>query len=223
MATIFSKNVLFIHVQKNGGTSVSKYLMQVLPRPVFYLRPEPYAWLNDDRAVHIPGHPHISMNRAKSLLQSNGFSLKNIPIVLAVMRNPYDRAVSLYSFYRRTELEKNSSSVKRLAWKLDFREFILEATSNPAYDFMSGFYACFHLGKVKPRNLRIIKYEHLEDEVKSVMAELNIRSNIQFPWLNQSQRGEYESYYDAQTEEAVYFKNRWVFDEGFYTRMWVDV
>jgi hypothetical protein len=41
---------------------------------------------------------------------------------------------------------------------------------------------------------------------------------VKFPKLNTSPHDHYSSYITPAAEEAIYLKNRWVFDNGYYDR-----
>jgi len=71
-----------------------------------------------------------------------------------------------------------------------------------------------------PKNLEIIRFESLADDVGKVLRKIGITCNISdFPWVNRSSHSDYKSYYSQAAEEAVYRRYKWVFDYGSYERM----
>src|SRR3712207_5922984 len=101
MATVFSKDLLFLHVPKTGGGSVPDYLLGVLPRPFYYVRPKQFRRQLGDGVHWLPGRGHWTLAEAADLVKEHGFDVTSLPLILAVLRNPYDLAVSLYGFLRR--------------------------------------------------------------------------------------------------------------------------
>jgi hypothetical protein len=100
MAMVFSRDVLFIHVHKAGGTSVTHYLLETLPRPVYYVSRARHETENSEGLIHIHGHPHQRLDEAAAFVRGHGFELAEFPLILAVVRNPYDIFVSHYAWQR---------------------------------------------------------------------------------------------------------------------------
>jgi hypothetical protein len=109
-----------------------------------------------------------------------------------------------------------------LARTASFRDFVLNGIRDPTLNFMGSFYRFYHLNDRIPDNLRVIRFENLAEDTKDSLRLIGIESKREFPWLNQSERGDYRSYYDEELEEAIYSKNKWMFDEGFYERLRLD-
>lgn len=100
MPMVFSEDVLFVDVPQTAGESVSEYLFRVLPPPVAYVslnRQPPGA---PQAVTHIPGRAHQTLPQARKFLRTQGRNLAAFPLILAVVRNPYDLAVSFYSYLR---------------------------------------------------------------------------------------------------------------------------
>lgn len=99
MAMVFSKDVLFIHVHKAGGTSVTSYLLDALERPVRYVSRASVEG-DDPGLIHIHGNPHQRLAEARDFVRTHGFALEEFPLILAVVRNPYDIFVSHYAWQK---------------------------------------------------------------------------------------------------------------------------
>ena len=298
MAMVFSRDALFIHVHKAGGTSVTHYLLEALPRPVYYVSRARHETGDNEGLIHIHGHPHQRLAEAREFIGGYGFDIADVPLILAVVRNPYDIFVSHYAWQRvrttshdsvdpsevaapsprpprpelvavvealrpgkvariepsagdplhalRDDLHRaaietgrrieswNADGVlfagltdrkvkihrnRQLAQNLDFRGFAIEANANKRRTFLAGLYDFYHLDGEMPPNLRIVRFERMAEEVPAALAEIGIRPEAEFPWLNRSNRGAYADYYDRETEAVVYEQARWLFDQGYYERL----
>lgn len=215
---IFTKDLLFLHVPKTGGMSVTSYLLEILPPPIYYTRPE----LDEDFArrpgiVQMLGGRHESLPEAAELLPRYGFSLSDFELILAVLRNPYDLEVSRYH-YLRAGHPWDYGPNQRLALTRDFTAFAVNSTLGER-DGVRTLENYFHwLGEIPP-NLTITRFENLETDVMQALASIGVESKAEFPWKNRSRHDDYLSYYTKDAEEAVYRKYQWVFDAGFYERL----
>jgi len=106
MAMVFNHDVLFLHVPKTGGVSVTNYLLQVLPAPVYYVTKGPIGLADAREGVSfIPGEAHQTLATARKFLPGHGFELEQFPRILATLRNPYDLTVSYYTYKRTPQVE----------------------------------------------------------------------------------------------------------------------
>ena len=105
MAMVFNRDVLFLHVPKTGGVSVTNYLLQVLPAPVYYVTKGPIGLADAREGVSfIPGEAHQTLATARKFLPGHGFELEQFPRILATLRNPYDLTVSYYTYKRNPQI-----------------------------------------------------------------------------------------------------------------------
>jgi hypothetical protein len=106
MAMVFNRDVLFLHVPKTGGVSVTNYLLQVLPAPVYYVTKGPVKQAADREGVSfIAGEAHQTLATARKFLPAHGFELEQFPRILATLRNTYDLTVSYYTYKRSPQVE----------------------------------------------------------------------------------------------------------------------
>jgi SAM-dependent methyltransferase len=214
---IFSKDVLFLHVPKTGGTSVTRHLLEVLPAPVYYVRPdgveEDYA--QRDGVVQIAGPRHASLPQAVDLLGEYDLGLADFKLILAAIRNPYSLEVSRYHYLRRGHPEDVGRN-QRLALTRDFSAFAAESSFGASGQALENY---FHWENRFPPNLTIARFESLEADVKQALESIEIASHEAFHWMNKSRHADFASYYTREGEEAVFNKYRWVFDAGLYERM----
>src|SRR5215211_8547984 len=95
---IFCRELLFLHVPKTGGMSVSEYLVRVLPPPVYYTRPDGHGLLTvPEGVVEMSGKRHETLAQACDVVAAHGFRLPEFRAILATIRNPYDLEVSRYT------------------------------------------------------------------------------------------------------------------------------
>jgi SAM-dependent methyltransferase len=215
---IFTKDLLFLHVPKTGGMSVSTYLLEILPPPIYYTRPD----LDEEFArrqgiVQMLGGRHESLPEAADQLPRYGFSVSDFKLILAVMRNPYDLEVSRYH-YLRAGHPWDYGPNQRLALTRDFTAFAVNSKVGER-NAPRALEHYFHWHGEIPPNMTIARFEHLEEDVKQALASIGIEDGGEFPWKNRSRHDEYLSYYTKEAEEAVYQKYKWVFDAGLYERL----
>jgi hypothetical protein len=106
MAMVFNRDVLFLHVPKTGGVSVTNYLLQVLLAPVYYVTKGPIGQAAAREGVSfIGGEAHQTLATARRFLRGHGFELEQFPRIFATIRNPYDLAVSYYTYKRSPQVE----------------------------------------------------------------------------------------------------------------------
>jgi hypothetical protein len=105
MAMIISDDVLFLHVRKTGGTSATQFLLNTLPTPIHYVSRTPNATVRREGLTHENGNPHQTLAEAQEFLRREGRELSDFPMIIAVVRNPYDHFVSHYSYQRRRTTE----------------------------------------------------------------------------------------------------------------------
>jgi len=104
MAMVFSEDVLFLHVPKTGGVSVAHYLLRSLRPPLHYVIPGHLGLADRPGYIHIPDTPHRNLERTREFLRNRGIELTDFKAIIAVIRNPYDLAVSNYAYQRQEAL-----------------------------------------------------------------------------------------------------------------------
>lgn len=210
---IFTKDLLYLHVPKTGGVSVSKFLLRNLPRPTYHAHPE---WEENERyegVVDIPGIRHETLAHARELLPNFGMGLSDFHLILATIRNPYEIEVSRYS-YLRMGYPWDRGPAQELALRGDFEAFALESGYHANFPLSSYFF----LDDALPANLRILRFERLESELRDALSVIDVVIEDNLSHENRSEHGHYLSYFTPEAEKAVYRKYQWVFDRGFYER-----
>jgi hypothetical protein len=214
---IFSRHVLFLHVPKTGGLSVSRYLLDTLPRPIFYARPAEDQTAVPDGVTVLEGIRHEPLAMAANVVEQHGYRLADFSSILATVRNPYEIEVSRYAFL---QLPWHlTRAVRPPEWELavnaDFPTFACGSRPHSGRR-IEEYFLC---NAESPDNLKILRFERLEGDLVAALERVGIAASGQLPRLNTSEHADFASYYTAAAEEAVYAKYRWVFDQGFYPRL----
>lgn len=194
-----SLDAVFIWIPKNAGTSVTRALADHGLRTHSPLHRVRYGF--EQRGLVSFGH----MDYFK--LVQRGFVSPRFherSFKFAIVRNPFDRIVSLYSYLR---------NGNRLSKRMDFRDFVFRITQRPIPDI--GFYRDRGLSSCNPQS-RWLRNEADDigvdligrvEALPQFMDELADRLQIQLnttPHENRSERDtSYRTYYDRETRLAV--------------------
>jgi hypothetical protein len=239
---LFNDKVLFLHVPKAAGTSVTSFLIRNLAGLVTITEPSYPAWISGQapsgarlrlafrrirheislrlrpRLRRIAGTRHENLGEASEALARLGRKLEDFEVILAVVRNPYDMEVSRFNFLRRGHLGipgLAQNYPEKLALAGDFAAF---ADRAPYHGRLPGrLGAWFEIDGQMPSNLRVVRFETLEQDLRAALMPF-CRNLSALPRLNPSQHKPYAEYLSPDVEEAIYRKYRWVFDRGFYRR-----
>jgi len=151
---IFGERLLFVHVPKTGGSSVTVYLLGVLPKPIYLSQPIRDDRIDEPGVVQIPGLRHEGLAEARELVAGHGFDIRRFPLILATIRNPYDLEVSRYA-YLRAGYPWERGPEQDLALAYDFEEFAVRneqrgghwAALDPSAGATPGFAAAYGHGR----------------------------------------------------------------------------
>jgi len=239
---LFSERLLFIHVPKTAGMSVEKFLIdnvadamtvtdgQGLPNPAirlpafvkFKLGLKRFlagatAW-NRASVKTVEGSRHVRLKDAQKVLAPFGRKLADFDSIIAVVRNPYDLEVSRYHFLRLgfhgvRGLAQNVE--QEIALSGDFERFAAEAPYHGRLP--AGIEDWYEIDGKMPENMRIVRFEALEEELNKVVGELYPIS-ARLRRLNATAHAPYPSFLSQKSEAGIYRKYRWLFDRQFYRR-----
>lgn len=219
---LFSDRLLFLHVPKAGGTSIVRYLIDVLPKPVYYSLPVGHEDGDvPDGVTRFHGVAHESLEEARAVLRRWGRRLEDFPLVVSCVRNPYELEVSRFAFLRR-DLERfmyGPGPQQAIALLDDFELFAVYSRPHGSRAMESYFV----LEGLVPRNLRIVRLENVAVDLADCLASVGVEvEGSQVPHRNRSTHDPFATYYTAAAERAVYEKYKWVFDHGLYPRLGVS-
>lgn len=212
---IFSKELVFLHVPKTGGMSTTRYLLQVLPRPIYYSVVRPDARASDAGIHQFSGIRHETLAEARDIVREYGFNILDFPLILAGVRNPYAIELSRYK-YMQQGYSWLSGSAQELAMNEDFAAF---ADKSPFHAGSSRpLESYFLLDGEAPPNLQILRAENLAEDLQVALRRIGIDRAAELPHENESFHGDYRLYYTREAEETVYLKYKWAFEAGLYER-----
>lgn len=167
-------NYIFIHLNKNGGTSISE-------------------------AIGLPYVRHLDVKEIISMIGEKAFSES---FVFCVVRNPWDRVVSQYEFRRRTNQIKNSdpnSSFKEWVKVTYGGQNTFSEYKNPKLFYPQSDWLKDKNGVNRVEN--ILKFESLHTDFEKISQQLGMKNNL--PHLNATSKSSYKKYYDNETKEII--------------------
>lgn len=212
---LFNKQLLFIHVPKTGGMAATKFLLDVLPGPVYYTHPDHDAALEARGIVQIRGYRHETIEEASAVVEKHGLSISQFQAIIAVIRNPYALEVSRFAYLQKGHPWDRGRN-QELALMGDFEKFAIQSRDHGDVDRPIQTYLL--LNNRLSDNLKILRSENLEAELMEVLRSLGLETDRHLPRDNQSQHDDPVRYYTRVAEEAVYRRYQWIFDRGYYPR-----
>ena len=194
---------VYVAVPRTGSTTVRSIL-------------DPHA---DVSSVHIsrtspefPFYHHITAAELKALFLEFGWDW-DAYFKFAVVRNPYDRVVSLFHHWL-GEKRLNDPSAGRLrsasrilrtaiAPRDRFSQYVRGLPDGDGLARSTNAFVCSPSGE--PLVDEILKFEALSDGLQEIGRRIGLQDSFeQTPHLNKSKlRGQYRKYYDESTREIV--------------------
>ncbi len=210
---LWSRRLLFIHVPKTGGMSLTTHLLRTLDAPVYLSIPEGHAPPGiDDRVVVVPGKRHETLAEARDLLAARGVAFEDFDPVVVVARNPYEMEVSRF-FYLAKGNPWDRGRDQDLALAGDFERFALESCLPSLH--LERYYT---IDGHKPDTLRVLRFERLQEDFAELASAYGLPAPAALPRENATRHGPYREYFSARIEPVVYERYRFVFDAGLYPR-----
>lgn len=161
-------NNLFIHIPKTGGTSMEFFLgesygytSEYIRRCIYNLEPDNTLELGLDRQ-------HRSIDYYNNILS-------DIKFIFTIIRNPYTRLISAYSFYK-SYIEDQQKNLSIIEWfisnKINNKKDVITYNNHllPQHWYIN-----------QNNNIYIAKYETLYDDIKYIKQKLNLSKQIIFP------------------------------------------
>jgi len=194
-------NFLFIHIPKTGGNSIQNILKDYSEDEIICKNDlqdgiERFEITNDN--YHIFKHARLS--HYKTILNSTVY---NELYKFAVIRNPWDRMVSLYfSPHRGVHDWSRDDFIDVIKKAPKTYAFVLERNWIEITLSKFGFDANLQKKKINQDIDYFIRFENMDSDFKFVCTKLGI-PYVPLPKVNASQRNAYHQYYDAETREMV--------------------
>lgn len=200
-----SPDLVFVWVPKNAGTSIVQALAPHGLRSFLSVDEIKAGW--DGRGMVTFGHLHYGQLHNLGLIPEDFF--KNA-IRVAVVRNPYDRLISLYEYHRSMGIVRMCETFRRYI-------SILENRINPV-----GVHAHWGRSQANPQvewmlpGMCLLRFERLQADFNALCAKLGLPRTA-LPWRNQTKRGGLLHYYSStalvKRARALYRRD---FDEFAY-------
>jgi hypothetical protein len=179
------KLVLF-HTPKTAGTSVFTMLDK-----------------NYEFSKPVLGDPHVLFVKGKQYIPE-GYTC------FTIFRNPYERAISYYFWFKKTS-NSQRFPFKKFAARMEFNEWVRDR---------------YRIDTLKQEdyygpNVHVIKHENLKMDLHAFLNEkLNLGIDLELmPVIYKTKHRKAAEYMNKQSEEIIYQREKWIFDNGFYERL----
>ena len=165
---------IFVHINKTAGTSIG-------------------------RAIGMPAKDHLT---AKEIIAKIGKQNWDAAYRFTVVRNPWDKVVSLYEYRRKKDKTQIASR------DITFTEWVKLTHGKDRdsfyYDNVKSFQAQVEWLKDDDDHIAIdfvARFETLQTDFKQIMN--SIGSSEDLPRLNATKRKDYKGYYTDETREII--------------------
>ena len=199
------KNLLFIHIPKNMGSSMVEYFR--LNHQISYNSSQQYNFDNNSNVSF--GHVDINILLREKILSLEFY--KN-SFKFCIVRNPYSRAVSLFFYLKENEYWR------KYYLKYSFKSWVDHLYNNKDHIPQNGnrniSYSVYH--NIDNRwNLMISwipndidNIYHFEDGMSSIIKDIckktRIKMNSDLVHINKSSHNSFIKYYDNETQRKIY-------------------
>ncbi len=193
-----NKNIIFIHINKCGGTSIKSVISK---------------------------YPHIIVPNNDSLIELRQYSIWDESNKVTVVRNPYDRLLSLYFMLKRDKFNYSIEDILDIVFNENIKFKVkdgglnrgsVEYVKRHGLPITHNHYSIYNPEKNKLRVNKVFKLENLNDEyedfkkyfrIRDGMPRLNkSKNNSDYTMLNQSQIDKINKYYHLDFEKFSYYK-----------------
>jgi hypothetical protein len=211
---LWNRQLLFIHVPKTAGMSITEHLMRWLSGPVYLAVPEGHKPRDPPQHVRVvQGRRHATLEQARDALATYGVNLYDVPLISAVVRNPYEMEVSRF-FYLRKGNPWDAGPDQELAMSGNFEEFAVGIGCDSLR--LERYYT---LDGRMPSNFHVLRFERLQEDFSQLATFLALPETAgPLPQENVTSHRPYGEYMTQRTEEFVYRRYQWMFDSGIYAR-----
>lgn len=182
---------IFIHVYKNAGSSIGRALLPfAYPRTYRVLNPIARR-LGANRFNPIPCGEHASAAEIKVAVGEETF---NSYFKFAVVRNPWDWQLSLFTFMRKDPNHHQHEFGKSLASFDDYLKWRCEQDFHSQSEFITSPSGTLMTD-------RLLRFESLDEDFKSLCSELGLKCEL--PHVNKSKTAGYQEAYSDFGRDLV--------------------
>jgi len=167
------RKLLFVHIARTGGTSIETAL------------------LGEDWWKIEPDTKHLSARQAR---RHYGEEIWRSYTTFAVVRNPWDRFVSMWSIGYWYGQETHLQGVKPAS----FEEFLRTLRPHPAEK-----YNTLHQHQILDEELNfVLRFENLQNEFSAMLQQID-QAEIPLPVALKSDRRPYRDYYSPESARQI--------------------
>ena len=201
-----NKRVNFIRIPKNASTSLYNYFGVTNTIRDNYLSVDNEVYKN----IFAPSHCRLEF-----AIKEFGERILSLP-TLAVIRNPYDRMVSMYFFAQKTKLNR--------VYDMDFQNFLefcehsQELSSDPNF-FHSWSQKSFIEVDNNIRADSLLSFENLQEDLDKFLYEFNLKdfyekAGVSLKKDNSTEHENFKQYYCSKSKKIV--ENIWGEDIDYF-------
>jgi hypothetical protein len=201
-----NKRVNFIRIPKNASTSLYNYFGVTNTIRDNYLSVDNEVYKN----IFAPSHCRLEF-----AIKEFGERILSLP-TLAVIRNPYDRMVSMYFFAQKTKLNR--------VYDMDFQNFLefcehsQELSSDPNF-FHSWSQKSFIEVDNDIRADSLLSFENLQEDLDKFLYEFNLKdfyekAGVSLKKDNSTEHENFKQYYCSKSKKIV--ENIWGEDIDYF-------
>jgi hypothetical protein len=203
MLLSLEKNFIFIHVPKTAGTSVTRAL-----RP-WSLKPQRTQWRRLLSHLPVREKPQNAFlrqhDKASWVKHKLPAEIYDRACKFAVVRNPFELAVSTY-YFRRDYLSGRRRNRARV---LDFKTFLryLERKNRLVRVDQTSWISDRHGNLIINE---VLRFETLTDQFNALVEQLGLPGEVKLPRANVNAPYDYRAVYDDEAESIVrrlYFRD----------------
>lgn len=194
--------VIFVHIPRTAGSSVSQVFGICGDDNQGTLTPA-----RPDMLYGLVGNKVLQHLTASDIRKRLGKDVYESYFKFAFIRNPYDRAVSIYHVRKkllpRVKMSFRDFVLKRITQKdrPGLTHFFRSKGEKALEDqFQSQYEFIFDENGGSLVDL-VVRYESLQSDFKKICDRFALKAEL--PAMNTSKHGKYREYYDADTQRAV--------------------
>lgn len=198
---------LFMHLPKTAGNSIQNILRQYSEDEIFVGKAKQDGVERFGVKSKFGTKKHSRLFEYKKLLDPETY---NGLFKFTIVRNPWDRIVSRYSFKNMEKEVHNKADFAAIEEApFDRDEFIKTILSTPTLEsFLLESPPDGGLDFLRDTDLDyVIRFENLQNDFDIACSRIGLPKAL-LPVRNRSKHKDYRTYYDAETRELVYRQHR---------------
>jgi hypothetical protein len=213
---IITPHLMYVHIPKTGGMSLTKYFAETLAGPVYAVQPLTAAVpLN---AIVVEGQRHETLQEGLEIAERLGVATSDIRLFLATVRNPYALEVSRYA-YLRLGHEYDRGFNQNLALNYDLATFArLSDYHRPGHRIHDYLEAPQSVSK----RVATVRIEDLDSLAATLAAyDVEFDPSRAIPRINQTKHGHWRDVLleNPDAEPYIFERYKELFDAGMYERL----